>query len=68
LLGLGLHLSTGEGRIEGEAFHLTEEGRRFVSASAQLWGRAYEAAGGSPDQVAATVAATATFHTPQEPS
>ncbi|MGP4102545.1 SRPBCC domain-containing protein [Nonomuraea sp. KM90] len=66
LLGLGLHLSTGEGRIGAQAFHLTEEGRRFITASAQMWGRAYEAAGGSPDQIATTVAATATFYAAQE--
>jgi uncharacterized protein YndB with AHSA1/START domain len=65
-LGLGLHLS-GAPQIDENTFHLTDEGRRFITASSQAWGRAHAAAGGPPDQVAAAVAKTTAFYAP-EPS
>lgn len=65
VLGLGLHLS-GAPKVEEHTFHQTDEGRRFITASSQAWGRAYEAAGGPPGQVAATVAATTAFYAPEE--
>jgi uncharacterized protein YndB with AHSA1/START domain len=65
LLGLGLHLA-GAPKVEESTFHLTEKGRRSITASSQAWGRAYEAAGGSPDQVAAAVAGTTAFYAPEE--
>ncbi|MGS2647924.1 SRPBCC domain-containing protein [Streptosporangium sp. LJ11] len=64
-LGLGLHLS-GAPKVDEDTFHLTDEGRRFIAAGSQAWGRAHEAAGGPPGQVAAAVAATTAFYAPQE--
>ncbi|GII02458.1 SRPBCC domain-containing protein [Planobispora takensis] len=63
-LGLGLHLS-GAPQIDENTFHRTDEGRRFITAACRAWGRAHEAAGGPPDQVAATVANTITFYAPE---
>ncbi|MFI7705339.1 SRPBCC family protein [Nonomuraea sp. NPDC049480] len=66
LLGLSLYLSTGAAAPDENTFHQTDEGRRFITASSQGWGRAYEAAGGTPDEVAAAVAATTAFYAPEE--
>jgi uncharacterized protein YndB with AHSA1/START domain len=66
LLGLSLHLTVGGGRIDEESFHLTAEGRRFITASSAAWGEAYRAAGGAPDEVAAAVAGTTAFYAPEE--
>ncbi|MGW0809929.1 SRPBCC family protein [Nonomuraea sp. NPDC002799] len=65
LLGLALHLSGGE-RPDEATFHLTGEGRRFITESSRSWGQAHEAAGGQPDVVAASVAATTAFYAPDE--
>lgn len=65
LLGLSLHLS-GAPKVDESTFHLTDEGRRSITASSQGWGRAYEAAGVSPDQAAAAVASTTAFYAPEE--
>ncbi|GIH94944.1 SRPBCC family protein [Planobispora siamensis] len=64
-LGLGLHLS-GAPRIDENTFHQTDEGRRFITAACQAWGRAHETAGGPPDRIAATVANTIAFYAPEE--
>ncbi|GII54941.1 activator of HSP90 ATPase [Planotetraspora thailandica] len=66
LLGLTLHLTSGAPRIDESTFHLTDEGRRVITASSQAWGRAYEAAGGPPDEVAAAVANTTAFYAPEQ--
>ncbi|WP_043626592.1 SRPBCC family protein [Nonomuraea candida] len=66
LLGLGLHLAGGEKGVDEAGFHLTEEGRAFITGSSRAWGEAYLAAGGDPDAVAAAVAATSGFYAPQE--
>lgn len=67
LLGLSLHLM-GEPKVDESTFHLTDEGRRFITASSQAWGQAHEVAGGPPDQVAAAVANVTAFYAPEEPS
>ncbi|MFC7585917.1 SRPBCC domain-containing protein [Nonomuraea antimicrobica] len=64
LLGLALHLSGGE-KSDEATFHLTPEGRAFITASGQAWGQAHRAAGGSPDEVAASVANTTAFYAPE---
>ncbi|MGP3919888.1 SRPBCC family protein [Nonomuraea sp. 10N515B] len=64
LLGLSLHLA-GLPQFDENTFHLTDEGRRVIIESSQAWGRAYEAAGGTPDQVAAAVANTTGFYAPE---
>jgi uncharacterized protein YndB with AHSA1/START domain len=65
LLGLALHLA-GAPPVEEHTFHQTEEGRRAIITSGQGWGRAHEAAGAAPDQVAAAVAGTIAFYAPDE--
>jgi uncharacterized protein YndB with AHSA1/START domain len=67
LLGLALHLSGLRDKVDGDTFHLTEEGRRFITASSEDWGRAHTAAGGAPEEVAAAVAATTAFYAPEAP-
>ncbi|MER6947589.1 SRPBCC family protein [Nonomuraea sp. NPDC000554] len=65
LLGLSLHLAGGA-KIDESDFALTEEGRRFVTASSQAWGEAHQAAGATPDQAASAVRNTTTFYAPDE--
>jgi uncharacterized protein YndB with AHSA1/START domain len=65
VLGLSLHL-LGGAKVDESTFHLTDEGRRCITASSQAWGRAYEAAGGPPEQVAISVANTTAFYAPEE--
>ncbi|MBX6769075.1 MAG: SRPBCC domain-containing protein [Actinomadura rubrobrunea] len=65
LLGLALHL-TGAPKPDENTFHLTDEGRRSIIASSEAWGRAYEAAGGDPKEVATAVANTTNFYAPEE--
>jgi uncharacterized protein YndB with AHSA1/START domain len=65
LLGLGLHLSGGV-KPDTDTFHLTEEGRAFVFASAHAWAEAYRAAGASQEVADAIVAANTAFYAPEE--
>ncbi|MEU0566930.1 SRPBCC family protein [Nonomuraea sp. NPDC005983] len=65
LLGLSLHLAGGAKVDEGD-FALTDEGRRFVTASSQAWGEAHQAAGATPEQAASAVRNTTTFYAPDE--
>ncbi|TMR91153.1 SRPBCC family protein [Nonomuraea basaltis] len=67
LLGLSLHLS-GAPQVDENTFHETDEGRRFITASSQAWGQAYAAAGATPEQTAAAVAATTAFYAPEKDS
>ncbi|GAA4929954.1 uncharacterized protein YndB with AHSA1/START domain [Nonomuraea thailandensis] len=67
LLGLGLHLSGGE-KVDEASFHLTEEGRAYITGSAQAWGEAYRSAGAPDDVAAAMVTALTTFYAPEEGS
>ena len=64
LLGLGLHLSGGK-PVDEAVFHLTDEGRRFITGSSRAWGEAFQAAGAPPDEVAAAVANTTAFYAPE---
>ncbi|MBF8190269.1 SRPBCC family protein [Nonomuraea sp. K274] len=64
LLGLGLHLSGGE-KVDESTFHLTDEGRRYITASSEAWGQAHLAAGAPREQVAAATAATTAFYAPE---
>src|SRR5690606_36073490 len=66
LLGMALHLRSGGGVAveDHEAFERSPEAREFHTRSAQLWGEAHRASGASPDEVAATVAATTAFYVP----
>ncbi|MCK2219421.1 SRPBCC family protein [Actinomadura sp. ATCC 31491] len=64
VLGLGLHLAGGE-QVDEATFHLTEEGRRVITAAAAAWGRASEAAGVPPERAAAHVAAVTAFYAPE---
>ncbi|MEV4575559.1 SRPBCC family protein [Nonomuraea jabiensis] len=69
LLGLALHLSTGgDTGVDEATFHETSEGRRYIIGSSRAWGEAHLAAGGPPDEVAASVAATTAFYAPEQES
>jgi uncharacterized protein YndB with AHSA1/START domain len=64
LLGLGLHLATGEGVADHEGFESSPEGRGFMIASCEAWGAAHEASGASPDEAATAAAGTRSFYVP----
>lgn len=55
VLGLGLHLETGQpvDPAEVEAWSTSDEGKAFITASGTAWGEA-DAAGGEPEDVART--------------
>jgi uncharacterized protein YndB with AHSA1/START domain len=63
LLGLGLHLATGETVADPTAWQLSDEGRDFATRSSQAWGAANVAAGADPDVAATGVANTIAFYT-----
>lgn len=65
LLGLSLYLA-GEGidPSEAEAWIMSEEGRRFHTASAQAWGEALRAAGADPAAVEKAIRNTTAFYAP----
>ncbi|GAA3607266.1 SRPBCC family protein [Nonomuraea rosea] len=65
LLGLALHLAGGE-RVDESRFHLTDAGRRYITASSAAWGEAYQATGADPDAVSTAVAKTTAFYAPEE--
>lgn len=66
VLGLTLHLTTGDTPPEHEAMHETQEGRAFITASGRAWGEAFLAAGAPPERAEATTQATITFYAPPE--
>jgi uncharacterized protein YndB with AHSA1/START domain len=68
LLGLALHLETGEGVSDPDAWSASEEGRSFFTRSAEAWGDAHEAAGASSEDAAAATAATTSFYAPPQES
>jgi PKD repeat protein len=63
LLGLGLHLRGGH-VDDPEAWGRSAQGRQFLTASSEAWGRAYLAAGATPEQVATATANTTRFYAP----
>ncbi|RSM97041.1 polyketide cyclase [Nonomuraea sp. WAC 01424] len=65
LLGLGLHLAGGP-PPDKSGFELTGDGRRFITASSQAWGAAFERAGAAPETAVAAVAGTTAFYLPPE--
>jgi uncharacterized protein YndB with AHSA1/START domain len=68
LLGLALHLETGEGVSDPDAWSASEEGRSFFIRSAEAWGDAHEAAGATSEDAAAATAATTSFYAPPQES
>jgi uncharacterized protein YndB with AHSA1/START domain len=64
LLGLSIHLNTGESVTDPMAWQLSDEGREFSTRSSAAWGAANEAAGASPEAAAKGVANTAAFYAP----
>ncbi|GGO62768.1 SRPBCC family protein [Nonomuraea cavernae] len=66
VLGLGLHLAGGS-ISDPDAWQRTDEARRFMTASGEAWGEAFQAAGAPPEQVAGAVARTLTFYVPETP-
>jgi uncharacterized protein YndB with AHSA1/START domain len=65
LLGLSLHLRTGETLADPVAWQTSEEGRAFSKRSSAAWGVANAAAGADPDAVAVAVANTNQFYAPE---
>jgi hypothetical protein len=63
LLGLTLHLR-GESVGDSVAWQVSDEGRRFATASSEAWGEAYRATGADPEAVARAVAGTTAFYAP----
>ncbi len=63
LLGLGLHLATGETVSDPVAWQLSDEGRDFATRSSQEWGAANVAAGADPEVAEQGVANTIAFYT-----
>jgi uncharacterized protein YndB with AHSA1/START domain len=64
LLGLALHLRTGESVEDPAAWQLSDEGREFAARSSAAWGAANEAAGADPAAAARGVANTTAFYAP----
>lgn len=64
LLGLARLLAGGDA-VDPEAFEESPEAREFVRRSAESWGQAHLSAGGEPEKVAAAVAATTEFYSPE---
>lgn len=69
LLGLALHLGTGESLPpeEAAAWAFTDEGRAFYRAAADAWGAAHAASGEDPEAAARAADATYAFYTGQAP-
>lgn len=69
LMGLTLHLGTGESvdREEGMAFILSPEGKRFVTASSDLWRDESIAAGTPADEAHAAAERVTAFYTTPPP-
>jgi uncharacterized protein YndB with AHSA1/START domain len=67
LLGLSLHLSSGDDAVatpeQKEAWQLSDEGRDFATRASEAWGEASAAAGADADTVKRNVAATTAFYT-----
>ena len=64
-LGLGLHLASGGGTIDGEAndaWMASDGGKSFLRACAESWGRAHAAAGEDAQVAQAMAARTASFY------
>jgi uncharacterized protein YndB with AHSA1/START domain len=64
VLGLSLHLATGEdNRADPEAWAMSEEGKRFSALSSEAWGEAAVAWGADPEWAKGAVARTTAFYT-----
>lgn len=68
LMGLGLHLGTGEANDpeDGVAWMTSEEGRAFIRGSSRDWGRAAVAAGTDEAVAGRAEAQTTAFYTGEE--
>src|SRR5215471_4897685 len=69
LMGLALHLASGERRdpAEAAAWSASEDGRRFMSLSSAMWGDASIAAGTDPAEAQAAAGRTTAAYTGTEP-
>ena len=66
LIGLGRILESPENAIdpaEGMAWTMSDDGKRFISLSSDLWGQASAAAGEDPSRARAAAARTTAFYT-----
>ncbi len=64
-VGLGLHLESGGGTIDREAsdsWLVSDQGKAFLSACAESWGRAHAAAGEDTQSAQVAAARTASFY------
>jgi uncharacterized protein YndB with AHSA1/START domain len=64
LLGLSLHLRTGETVGDPIAWQLSDEGREFSTRCSEAWGVASRAAGADPETIGRNVANTTAFYAP----
>jgi uncharacterized protein YndB with AHSA1/START domain len=66
VLGLGLHLESGEfaDRAEAMAWTTSPDGRRFITLSSDSWRQAHVAAGADPDAASAGAKRTTEFYAP----
>jgi len=69
LLGLALYVPGGEyiEESEREAWGMSEEGRRFMTASAAAWGAAHQAFGATAEEAATAAKNTEEFYVPPQP-
>ncbi len=65
VLGLSLHLLSGESVGDPIAWQVSDEGREFFAQSSAAWGVAYAASGADPDTVKKAVANTTAFYAPE---
>lgn len=68
LLGLGIHLASGESvdPQEFESWSMSEEGLAFIRGSSAKWGEADIAGGEDPEQARAAAERTAAFYTGEQ--
>ena len=65
ILGLSQHIATGSAKTaeEGMAWMMSENGKAFVRASSEAWGRAHIAAGADRAMAEAAAAQTTAAYT-----
>ncbi len=64
MLGLALHLGSGESVGDPIAWQVSPEGRDFFTRCSAAWGEANIAAGADPEAAARAVAGTTQFYAP----
>lgn len=68
LLGLALHLESGQGRDGAEEWMMSEDGQAFIAGSSRRWADAAIAAGTSESEARAAADRTIAFYRGEEPT